>query len=311
MNTRSRVTIQEIIEAYQRTGSVWKAGKELGLAGQTVHERLRAINHPLSLRPWSEEERAEAISLTTSGVPLGEIAQRLGRTYAAVASQLSLAGARSGQRREKRIPRAAGYDKASVKRYIKELDGYHGPITRYARSSGLNVELLVKAIQKYDEGWWQLYVASRSDIPKRTCPYCSTDFIPANGKQTYCDRKCAADARADRNYFGGNRRATIGLAEGVCQLCGRHADRGLSSHHVLGKENDPDNEVLIALCAGCHKAVTFLASRKFVDDPAAWQSLISLAWLRRHGEDIRSGAVLDGQALYVEVSIELEDEDDD
>jgi hypothetical protein len=41
---------EEIVSAYLRTGSVWKAGKLLGMAGQSVHERLRAIGHPLSNR---------------------------------------------------------------------------------------------------------------------------------------------------------------------------------------------------------------------------------------------------------------------
>jgi len=56
-------------------------------------------------------------------------------------------------------------------------------------------------------------------------------------------------------YFGGNRLNTIGLISKTCQLCMRKVEKGLSSHHIIGKEKDPENQYLIALCSGCHKLV--------------------------------------------------------
>ena len=37
---KPRVSDQAVIDAYARHRSVWKAGAELGLSGQTVHKRL-------------------------------------------------------------------------------------------------------------------------------------------------------------------------------------------------------------------------------------------------------------------------------
>lgn len=306
---RSSVPLEDIVTAYRETGSVWRAGKRLGLAGQSVHERLRAAGHRLRNTAWGADELAEAGDLSQAGVPLGEIANRLGRTYASVATQLSRMGVRSGRKRDRKIPRASGYDKESIRKRLKELESYKGPITRFARANGLSVELLVKAIQRDDPEWWKRYVHTHSNIPVKDCPYCNTLFIPASGKQIYCHRKCAQDARADRAYFGGQRRMTVGLAEGVCQLCQKVVDRGLSSHHVYGKENDPDNEVLVALCQGCHQLVTLLGNRTYVDNPIIWQTLISLAWLRRHGAEFGAG----GQhgSLYVEVDIEYCNDEDE
>ena len=88
-------------------------------------------------------------------------------------------------------------------------------------------------------------------------------------------------------------------------MCAKHGHAGLSSHHVYGKDNDPENEYLVALCMGCHKIVSMLGGRKFVDDPEVWQTLVTLAWLRKHGNERHNG-----KALYVSVDIDLEDDDE-
>ena len=55
----------------------------------------------------------------------------------------------------------------------------------------------------------------------------------------------------------------------------------LSAHHVLGKANDPSNEYLVALCAGCHHLVGMLAGRTFAESPQGWENLINLVLSRR------------------------------
>lgn len=304
-----RVTVEEVVAAYRETGSVWKAGKKLGLAGQTVHERLRAIGHPMGSRTWTREETSELQHLVDNGVPLAEIAHRLGRTYAGVACRASRTGTRSTPKRTKKLPRGAGFDKATVGQHLRALEQSGAKVTQYARGHGLNVDTLVQAFQQHYPERWSAYVAAHSPIPTKACEYCEVEYVPANGKQRYCTRTCAQHARTDHTYFGGNRRQTIGLAEGVCQLCGRQNAKGLSSHHVLGKENDPLNSELVALCPGCHQIVTLLGGRAFVDDPRAWEALIALAWMRRHGAEIHANPV--PQVVYTEVCIELQDDDED
>lgn len=302
-----KATNEEVIAAYQATGSVWRAAKQLGMVGQSVHERLRALNYPLAGRKWTVDEDAELATLVANGVPLGEIAHRLGRPYSGVAGRASHLGIKSIPKRNRKIPRGAGYDKASVEKHLRNLERSGVKVTRYARAEGLSVELLAKAIERNFPDRWQAYKQTHSDIPSKTCVYCETEFIPGNSKQTYCTRDCATAARSDRSYFGGNRRATIGLAEGVCQLCGRKEVKGLSSHHILGKENDPLNTELVALCPGCHQVVSHLGGRAFVDDPRAWEALIALAWTRRHGHEIHANP--QSQVVYTEVHIEVYDAD--
>ncbi len=306
VSNQQKATTEEIVEAYKATGSVWAAGKRLGMAGQTVHERLTLLGYPFLSRNWTDAELDEMRALISQAVPLGQVASRLGRPYAGVACKASELGIRSNQSasRQRKLPRGAGFDKATTRRHMKAISAYQGKITQYARANGLAIEPLVQAIQKHCPDDWQTYLAQHSDLPSKTCPYCLLDFIPANGKQQWCSRQCGSNARRDASYFGGNRRSTIGLAEGVCQLCERQVRKGLSSHHVLGKENDPENDVLIALCPGCHKLVTLLASRTFIDSTEAWENLISLAWMRKHGPEIAAGTI-QGETLYTFVEIEM------
>jgi hypothetical protein len=296
-----RVTTEQIIAAYRETGSVWKAAKCLGINGQSVHERLVAIEYPMLSRNWTKDEVLELRALIQELVPLGEIARRLGRPYAGVACKASELGIRSLPRRTKKVPRGAGYDKASMTKHVAALWKFDGTITQYARAHTLNIESFVRAFQRHFPEAWNEYAQAKSPGPRETCPYCEDDFFPTNGKQQYCSRKCSDDARRDRQYFGGNRRLTVGLRAGICQLCGGERTKGLSSHHVLGKEHDPDNRVLIALCRGCHRLVGDLAGRKFVEDEGAWQSLITLVWMRRKGAELRYG-----EAISVLVELEVE-----
>ena len=301
---------EDIIAAYCETGTVWKAAKRLGMCGQSIHERLRAIGYPLARRVWTNEETDELAALVANGVPLAEIAYRLGRTYAGVACRASEVGVRSTMGpRTKKIPRGIGLNKAEVHKHLKALEASGIKPTIYARQHGYDIDTLVRAIQNNFPERWQSYLETHAPLPQKQCTYCGQSFIPANGKQRFCTRQCGETGRRDQQYFGGQRATTIGLAEGVCQLCGAKDVPGLSSHHVLGKENDPLNSQLVALCRGCHKIITFLGSRNFVDNPRAWEALIALTWMRKHGAKLFATPA--GTTVYTEVTIETWDFDED
>lgn len=302
---KPRVPTEDIVTAYRETGSVWRAGKKVGLAGQTVHDRLRALGYRMPGRRWSADEDLEMLALVDQGFACGQIAHQLGRSFNAVASRLSKTGIKLKRNRPVNLPRGAGYDKASTLKHVKALEASGQPVTQYARAHGMRVENLVRAIQQYDPEAWVAYAKRVGGPETKTCTYCEAEFYPASGKQQFCTRQCASHSRVDASYFEGRRRNTIGLAEGVCQLCGRHQRKGLSSHHVFGRENDL--ETLVALCPGCHKLVTLLGSRTFVLDTEKWETLIQLAVMRKMGERL---ADLDGKDLYTYVEIELEDSED-
>lgn len=278
-----RTTTEEIIAAYQQTGSVWKAGRKLGLSGQTIHARLRALGYQIG-NPWTEEE-TNRLSEMANQTTIGQIADELGRSYASIACKIHElgAGSRHGNRIKKKLPRGAGLDKISVKRHIKDLEASKLTITKYARQRGIQVDTLIRAIEKHNPEWWIEYRNAISELPESTCPNCENIFYPSNTRQRFCSRLCQGRYKTDLEYFGGKRKYTIGLSEGICQLCGNTPKKGLSSHHILGKENDQENNHLVALCSGCHHVITALGVRDFTE--TQWESLISLAYLRKHSGD--------------------------
>lgn len=294
------ISNQEIIDAYLKTGSVWKAGKLLGLAGQTVHERLKALGHKLPGSEWTDEEIAELTALA-SQMTIAQIANRLGRPYNGVALKISRLGLgqRFGNKQKKKIPRTGEYTKAKITEYIAVMDQEQLKITKFSKMNSLNVDSVVYSIQKFYPEWYEAYCERNAVSQQTPCPYCMQPFWPLSKKQIYCNRQCADKARVDNSYFGGRRRETIGLLEGVCQLCGNKTPKGLSSHHMRGKENDPDNEHLIALCQGCHQIVTILGGRRFVATEEAWEVLMQLVIIRKNGHDPNF------KGVYTTVSIDM------
>jgi len=283
----SRFTNEEIIKAYQETGSVWRAGKKLGLAGQTVHEKLKAIGYKIPGAEWTDDEIEELKSLV-SELTIAQIANRLGRPYNGVALKISRLGIgnRFGNKQKKKpIPRNGLYNKEKVSGYIKELQDENLRFSHIAARHGLNRENLSHAIQRHFPQEFEAYAKKHGPGEQKECLYCEDIYWPLSAKQQYCTRKCSDEARTDRDYFGGNRKNTIGLKDKTCQLCGNVTEKGLSSHHMLGKENDPENKYLIALCQGCHHIVTIVAGRRFAATPEAWEVLIQLVLIRKHGDD--------------------------
>lgn len=280
-----RATDEQIAEAYRSTGSVWKAAKQLGLAGQTVHERLRRMGHELAHAKWTAEEDDELAALYADPhLTVADVARRLNRTSAAIACRANELGL-SKQRapKHKRIPRGSGYDKASIKKRIKALEEYDGSLTKFCRANGLQVESFAVAAQRHFPEWWQNYVRSRTDLEQISCSYCGEQFFPNSKRQEFCSRKCSADSRRDRDYFGGKRRSGQGVLERVCQICLKDIKGKLHVHHVYGKSNDPDNEFLVALCSRCHMALEQISvNQELADSPASWMRMIDFVWRKRH-----------------------------
>jgi hypothetical protein len=284
----ARVEIEQIVQAYQQLGSIWKVGKMLGIQGQTVHERLRKHGVPMiGNTQWTDEEVEELRRMVDSSVAINEMAARLNRTYAAVACKLNEIGLKNYRRaRIKNVKKGTGYDKASVKKHLAFLVANpKTKITPYSRKQGLNVDSLVNAMQKYFPEKFAAYLADHhGDIERKECPGCGAKFIPANGKQTYCTRKCNANHLKDLQYFGGRRLEAAGARERICQVCSRNDPPILHVHHVIGKVNDPDNKHMVALCAGCHRVIGAVARIKgLVDSSAAWKRFIRLVWFEAHG----------------------------
>lgn len=302
----TRITAAEIFDVYQATGSVWKTGERLGISGQTVHAKLRSAGYKTG-NAWTPDE-VEKLSSMVGMKTLGQMADTLGRSYASIACKLNELQIGPGPVKPPlKVPRGHGYDKISTRKHLKTLETSSLTITKYARQNGLNIESFIRVVERHFPDWLHEYRRTTTDLQETNCGYCKRSFYPSNKRHVYCSRKCQSQQRVDADYFGGARRNTIGLAEGTCQICRRQPQKGLSSHHVLGKENDPENEYLVALCSGCHNVITALGARDF--DNEQWEALVSFAWMRRHGPEIAKWST--PKDLTVSVEIEVYEPEDD
>lgn len=70
-------TIDEIIDVYKRTGSIWETGKILGVAGQTVHKKLARIKHPMRRCTVTDDEKLEIRMVYEQAVERGDVGVKL------------------------------------------------------------------------------------------------------------------------------------------------------------------------------------------------------------------------------------------
>lgn len=100
MNVK-RVSDEDLLKAYEETGSVWKAGDRLDLCGQSVHERLVKLNKNRNANVFSDDEkellRCEYKAHADSG-RLKELADRMGRTVPFLCRKAKELGLTDGSR---------------------------------------------------------------------------------------------------------------------------------------------------------------------------------------------------------------------
>lgn len=82
MAYRKKATDEQIAESYFRTKSVWKTAKELGMCGQSVHERLVKMGVDTSANPFTEDDYdtlRKYYALYRDAGKLQELADMMGR----------------------------------------------------------------------------------------------------------------------------------------------------------------------------------------------------------------------------------------
>lgn len=205
----------------------------------------------------------------------------------------------------RKIPRGKGYDKAAVLKHLNAMFKGGSFVTQYVKANGLKLDMFMLAAQLHlgKDGSFHPMEAQITGDPRlivKACEECGETFWPVRKTARFCSPKCSSTHSRDQNYFGGKRRETLGLAEGVCGLCLRRTESGLSSHHLFGKGNDPGNDHLLALCKGCHQMVSALALRKWCDDPLALGRLIVLGVSQRYGKTLVNAQ--EGVAVEVLIS---------
>jgi len=99
-----KATNEQILESYQKHKSVWKAAKELGMAGQTVHQRLQKLGANKPNNVFSDEEKKKIKNLYESNFIYGDgklnnLCIELNRSKATICAYAKLLGFTSNNRK--------------------------------------------------------------------------------------------------------------------------------------------------------------------------------------------------------------------
>lgn len=207
---------------------------------------------------------------------------------------------------KRKIPRGKGYDKAAVLGHLRKMAKDGISVTDYVKQAGLKLDTFMLAVTTYDciRPLNRDLIIGDPKLIVEECVQCQDPYWPTKQGTKFCSSYCGGLYRKDQEYFGGRRNETIGLKEAVCQLCGRLVERGLSSHHIYGKQNDVANEFLLALCKGCHQIVSDLALKTWCGDDVKLAKLIWLAYTQRNGSEMLHLRKDEFRGWVVEVSFQ-------
>lgn len=209
-------------------------------------------------------------------------------------------GAQKKQNYVPKIKIPAGYDKRSLNAVL-DLIPFVG-LNNACRSHNMNPTTFGHAIRlRIPDAWKFLKTTGRT----KKCDYCKNLFVFSSSTQMFCSNKCRYDAKTDKEYFGGKKLKTYGLADKTCQVCGNKNVPGLTPHHILGKQNDPKDKYLVAICRGCHSLITDLGRRNFLLEKEKIELLIKLAIIRKLADN--SVKMLMNNSVSIDLALEIED----
>lgn len=195
MPHKKKVSDDVLIDSYKKTGNIWKTAKEVGMCGQSVHERLHRLK-VIKDDHWGEEEdkKLDSIYKSTNG-NINQVVTLLGRTRASVAcraNELKI----TNKYREKRDETKAKLSKLAKER-LKEMP--HPKGMKGKKHTNITKEIISKKSKKMwndpnnklnSEEHRQVLsdrmVKIRASIPKtNTYSRCKRGYYDIDGKKIF------------------------------------------------------------------------------------------------------------------------------
>ena len=150
------VSDEALIASYKRTKSVWKTGKEVGLCGQTVHERLKKFGIVEPVNVFTEADKQRLIEDYGNYKRLGklqDLADDMGRTKQFICRKARSLGLTS---RSHAAPWSGKWKYMPDEEYMALLDQllkYDGTLTEFMEERGFGVQFELTAKQRFPAEW--------------------------------------------------------------------------------------------------------------------------------------------------------------
>ena len=173
-----KATDEQVREAYARTGSVWKAAEELGMCGQSVHERLVKMGVNTSQNLFTKEDErylAERYVVYRDAGQLQVLADEMGRTKAFICRKAGQLGLTDQHRRQPKRAKVWATAPDSVLIPIwEDFKRSRRTMGAYCRARHYNVQSFVDAMRRAFPDEYDAVIASKA--PKRTQYAAGRDF---------------------------------------------------------------------------------------------------------------------------------------
>lgn len=155
----------ELAQAYYRTGSVWKAGKEVGLSGQTAHARLRRLGIVTPIRVFTDEERETLKLCYTDHADNGTLdllAMQLGRTKQFICRQARDLGLTNQKRPAKKQGSWKYMEEAKARKLFERFRKCkRGSIAQWCKKQGFDDLGFSRTMQRFFPDEWEMVVELR------------------------------------------------------------------------------------------------------------------------------------------------------
>lgn len=195
-----KATDEQIIKDYQKTNNIWKTAKNLGMCGQSIHERLIKLNKLNKKNYLTETEKEKIRELYKEGFKVGDkkldrLSKEIHRTKTSICRFAKKEGLTNPKRNKNDRLKKIYSERA--KKYIKNNGHPRGFLKRH-----FSKETREKISKKSKEMWKKMSIEERisltdKQITAKIKKY-GTSFI---SKRTKCSWKSGIRKITDRKIF--------------------------------------------------------------------------------------------------------------
>ena len=169
MSAPLKRTDDEVREAYARTGSIWKAAGELGMCGQSVHERLVKMGVDTSLNLFTKDDErylAERYVLYRDAAQLQTLADEMGRTKAFICRKARALGLTDRNRKMRPFRKWTDMPDAVLIGTWERFKRGRAGVNAFCRDNHYNIQSFTDAMRRVFPDEYDAVVASKK--PKST-----------------------------------------------------------------------------------------------------------------------------------------------
>ena len=181
MGAKKKVSDRDLIDSYKKHQNVWLVAKEVGICGQSVHERLKKLDKINKINKLSCEEKAEIEQVYLSGITRGDgklqaLSKKLNRTIPFISRYAGSLGLTTYNR------------SVANKKYAQDTITNHPLLSVYYMMINRCHNPQNKSFNKYGkrgiivcEGWRNSFLAFINDLGERPSKSHSIDRIDNDG----------------------------------------------------------------------------------------------------------------------------------